>query len=270
MPNPMPSTNEELTTIKLARLSTHESQAYGAHVLADGDVLATALLSLVLFVLLGPQLVNLGAPGLAIAQVTCFALPALAISRMRTERFAAVGLVAFAGLTLIGTVLIATTLWIWLVHWIAPIGMQWASAEQNAALEATFALPSRPLWQSLLFFAIVPAICEELLHRGLILPALSKRIGPGFGLLAGAVLFGLSHFNLARLLPTAVLGFAAGSLRLRTGSLWPAMVLHALYNSSLLVASQVGWFPSAALALPAALGTLAGALLVWQTSPARV
>lgn len=248
-------------------MSTPDLHAYGAWVLADGDVLATAILSVALFVLLGPQLASCGAPGLVAAQVGCFALPALAVSRARTGRFAALGLSTFPSVTLIGAGLVAVSMWIWIVHWIAPIGANWASPEQNAQLEAIFALPSRPLWQSIAFFAVAPAVCEELLHRGLVLPSLCKRLGPPAGLITGAVLFGLSHFNLARLLPTAALGLATGALRLRTGSLWPSILLHASYNSSLLIASHVGWFPPSSFAFIAALLTVFGGALVHYTTP---
>tara|TARA_R110000868_G_scaffold214874_1_gene464984 strand:+ start:161 stop:928 length:768 start_codon:yes stop_codon:yes gene_type:complete len=247
-------------------LSTRNGRAYRAAVLATGDVLATTLLSVALFILLGPQFATLGAPGLVAAQLACFALPALALSRARTGRFAAVGLTAFPPLALIGTALIAITMWIWVVHWIAPLGVDWASPEQTAQLEAVFALPTRPLWQSLLFFAVVPAFCEELLHRGMLLPALCKRLGPVPGLVLGALLFGLSHFNLSRLLPTAVLGLAAGGLRLRTGSLWPSMALHAVYNGSLLIAAHASISPQGSWALPALLLTAIGVALVAQAT----
>ena len=46
-----------------------------------------------------------------------------------------------------------------------------------------------------------------------------------------AVLFGLLHLSLARLLPTAALGVVLGLLVVWTGSLWPAVLAHCLNNT---------------------------------------
>jgi len=62
-----------------------------------------------------------------------------------------------------------------------------------------------------------------------------------------------------------MLGLIAGALRIRTRSLWPAILLHGLYNASLLTAAQQDWPIPASLALPSALLTLlAGAGLCWK------
>ena len=224
---------------------------------------------MMLFLVLGPAVVSHGALGLAAAQVLSFAAPALYMSRARTGGFEAVGLRGFPPQVLFGTTLIALSLWIWNVHWIAPIGAEWASSEQIAELESFFALPSRPLWQSLLVFALVPAICEELLHRGVLLPALCKRLGPRAGLAISALLFGLSHFNLARLLPTTVLGLVAGGLRMRSASLWPSMILHAGYNASLLISAGQHWAPPSLLAPIAAAVTLSGGLWIYRCTESQ-
>ncbi|MCP4447248.1 MAG: CPBP family intramembrane metalloprotease [Myxococcales bacterium] len=237
--------------------------------LGVGDALAASILSLALFMLIGAQLAAQGAVGIMAAQLTSFALPALLVTRAKTGSFAPQGLRAFPLHAAAAPLLIGATLWIWNLHWVAPIGADWASIEQIAKLDTFFALESRPLWKSLLLFAIVPAFCEELLHRGLLMPALCKRLGAPAGLVLAALLFGLSHFNLSRLLPTAVLGLIAGGVRLRTGSLWPCMLLHAIYNGSLLVAANSVWAPPAYMAWIAAGATTAGALWLHRTTPMR-
>jgi membrane protease YdiL (CAAX protease family) len=223
-------------------------------------------MSFALFVLLGPLLASQGVWGLVAMQLVSFATPPLLLARARPEGLAALGLGRFPPMALAGTALIAISMWVWNVHWVAPIGIDWGPPDSSETLVELFALPSRPLWQSLLIFAIVPAVCEELLHRGVILPALSKHLGGPAALVLSSLLFGFSHFNLSRLLPTTVLGLAAGSVRLRSQSLWPCMVLHFLYNASLLIAAQKLWNPAASLAAPSALiSLLGGAWLLHST-----
>jgi membrane protease YdiL (CAAX protease family) len=44
-------------------------------------------------------------------------------------------------------------------------------------------------------------------------------------------LFGAFHLSILRFCPTAILGALLTFVRLRSGSLWPAMILHCLHNS---------------------------------------
>ncbi len=204
----------------------------------SSDIFAVLGLSLSVFVLAGPPLASMGNLGIVILQLGAFALPALLVAGGRERGFDALGFRACSALTLFGAALLAASLWYWNAYWIAPIGEDWASLEQTQAWSETLALDKRALWESLLVFALLPAVCEELLHRGVITPALARRLGFFPGLLLSALIFGLLHFNLARLLPTTVLGLAAGYVRLRTGSLLPSMLVHFLYNAGLLLAAH--------------------------------
>jgi membrane protease YdiL (CAAX protease family) len=67
---------------------------------------------------------------------------------------------------------------------------------------------------------------------------------------------------LSRLLPTAVLGGFAAYLRLRTGSLWPAILLHFVYNASLLLAVDQGWQWPKGGTIPAVIVTILGLAIV--------
>jgi membrane protease YdiL (CAAX protease family) len=85
--------------------------------------------------------------------------------------------------------------------------------------------------------ALAPAICEEVLFRGVVLPAMC-RLGAGFGLVASSALFALIHIDATTAglafhrLPFAfVVGLGLGSLRLFTGSLLPAIAAHAVINT---------------------------------------
>lgn len=95
-----------------------------------------------------------------------------------------------------------------------------------------------PLVWFLFALAVVPAICEEIFFRGYLFSAL-KPHGPAAAIFGSAVLFGLFHtfmaeiLGLERLLPTTLLGVMLGWLCWRSGSVFPGMVMHAVYNGCL-------------------------------------
>ena len=98
----------------------------------------------------------------------------------------------------------------------------------------------------LLTLAMVPAVCEELFFRGFLLSALRAHLRPGRAVAASALVFGLFHviavahdaLFLERLLPTTLLGLVLGWVCVRSGSLWPGIVLHALHNGLLIAISS--------------------------------
>lgn len=93
---------------------------------------------------------------------------------------------------------------------------------------------------SLIVIAALPAVCEELVVRGVLLPSLARPLGPAAAVAASALLFALMHMDPYRFLFTFVLGLVFGGLRLRTGSLWPPVLGHLTLNAlTFLVAPYV-------------------------------
>ena len=77
---------------------------------------------------------------------------------------------------------------------------------------------------------LVPAV-EEMLFRGAGYSLLFGRYGKGVAIVGTAVLFGLVH-GLVLALPLLVaFGLGLAWLRSRTGSIYPGMLLHGLFNS---------------------------------------
>ena len=95
-----------------------------------------------------------------------------------------------------------------------------------------------PLWLIWLVVAITPAVCEELLFRGFILNGL-RSLGavPAIGI--SALLFGIAHASIYRLLPTMFLGIILGIVVWRTGSLLCAIVMHAINNGLLAALTEM-------------------------------
>jgi membrane protease YdiL (CAAX protease family) len=83
--------------------------------------------------------------------------------------------------------------------------------------------------------AIAPAVCEELVLRGMVLPSLL--LGGPAAVVISAALFALIHLDPYRSAFTFALGLALGVLRLRSGSLLAPVLAHALVNTITFVAA---------------------------------
>lgn len=94
--------------------------------------------------------------------------------------------------------------------------------------------------------AVLPAICEELLHRGLLLNEIS-RIGYKKAILISSLLFAFIHFNINQFSYAFVLGLLMGVITVASKTLWPAIIIHFTNNflSVYLSAAKAnGWFLS--------------------------
>jgi len=100
--------------------------------------------------------------------------------------------------------------------------------------------------------AVLPAICEELMFRGALQGLLSPSL-KGTRLWATiGLIFGLFHFSLFRLLPTACLGSILSWLVWRNRSIYPAMCVHAAHNSLAVLSVMYSIEPFSPPALAAA------------------
>ncbi len=99
------------------------------------------------------------------------------------------------------------------------------------AMEKLLLLDNKPLplWTVWLVLSITPAICEELLFRGMIYSGL-RRLGKWSAIVVSALLFAVAHSSIYRLLPTLFLGVLMGYLVWRSGSIYCSMLFHAVNN----------------------------------------
>lgn len=84
--------------------------------------------------------------------------------------------------------------------------------------------------KGLLIVAVSPAICEELMHRGIILSAYERR-GTSRALIFSALFFGFFHFDVTNLLGPIFLGLMTGYYVVRTNSIFAGMLAHFLNNA---------------------------------------
>jgi sodium transport system permease protein len=88
-----------------------------------------------------------------------------------------------------------------------------------------------PSWQMYLLMALLPAICEELAFRGLFLHGIRHRFHPVLRCLLVGIVFGVFHYTLFRIAPTALLGVIITAIAMMTGSVLPGILFHAANNS---------------------------------------
>jgi sodium transport system permease protein len=128
----------------------------------------------------------------------------------------------------------------------------------------------------LVVFAVVPAVCEEILFRGFLQSGLVRAFQrPSAGIACTAAIFALFHL-LPQLYPgTFVLGLFVGWLAQSSGTLIPAMLAHGLNNALSIAfdnapdAVQQGLIDSPALAAAAVALLAASIVLLRRSMPPR-
>jgi hypothetical protein len=89
---------------------------------------------------------------------------------------------------------------------------------------------------------ILAPIAEELLFRGLLLPALSRWSGSQWiGILASGLMFGLIHMPLYQNVASLMLfGVVLGYIYVKSGSLTLAILVHAVFNAKTIAWLLIG------------------------------
>ena len=95
------------------------------------------------------------------------------------------------------------------------------------------------LFLAILATAILPALVEEFIFRGIILSELLP-YGKSFAVVASAMMFGISHFSIPQFAYAFLIGIIFGYLALETGSLKTTIMIHALNNAITLFNSYIG------------------------------
>tara|TARA_B100000029_G_scaffold203559_1_gene201668 strand:+ start:3496 stop:4110 length:615 start_codon:yes stop_codon:yes gene_type:complete len=86
---------------------------------------------------------------------------------------------------------------------------------------------------------IIAPIAEELMFRGYLLDSIRKMHGDGVAVVISAIIFGLVHFEPYTIGMAAIGGLVYGYIRVRTGSLWPSIVGHMIWNGIALVVTYL-------------------------------
>lgn len=117
-----------------------------------------------------------------------------------------------------------------------------------AALDVLAGPPPLGMVGFLLLNVVLGAFSEELMFRGVLLGALRTRLRPAAAVIISSALFGLAHLAnaaalgsvkiaMAQAVAAAMSGVVFAAIRVRTGSLLPAIAYHALWDFTSLMAA---------------------------------
>lgn len=164
----------------------------------------------------------------ALAQVLALAGVPLLLIRLHGGTRADLGLVAPPLLGVVGAIVAGAGSWLVAMRLAHPVVEATHAAPALRALSKE--LLTGDLAVVLLVRALVPAVCEELLHRGLLLGALAPRLGRVGAIAITTTVFAVLHLEPARMVSAALLGLIAGLLATWSRSLGPAIAVHAVNN----------------------------------------
>lgn len=187
----------------------------------DEDVLfqwATAISSLVLYALILAAILSISRP---------IERPVLGLRRPDSWA-AATGLIV-AGFVAIG--IVATAL--------NALGLD-AGDEQGLVPKDWEPGRAAPFVANFVVIAIVAPVVEELMFRGVGFAVVRQLGGTVAAVVVTSVLFGLAHGLVVALPVLAVFGLVLATVRWRTQSVYPPMILHGIFNGLALVAGVTG------------------------------
>lgn len=100
----------------------------------------------------------------------------------------------------------------------------------SAGVDSAEDVNTYPLILSLVVFAVVPAVVEEFVFRGVILGAYSK-VDVKAGIVISSLFFALLHFSFGSVMYGFFFGLLFAVIRLSTGNLVYTIIMHCLFNT---------------------------------------
>ena len=106
------------------------------------------------------------------------------------------------------------------------------------------------LFIGLLMIAVLPGLCEEVTHRGMLLKGFESKMGTMRAILWTSVLFGFMHLNIVQFFYATILGYMIALAVIATRNLWVGVIIHFVNNGIATYMSFAGrykWFGHNAL-----------------------
>jgi hypothetical protein len=121
----------------------------------------------------------------------------------------------------------------------------WMKTSEEQAARLTDALLQMPTFGSFLFnmlmIAVLPAVGEELVFRGLFQRLFKEWLGNAhLAILLAAFLFSAIHMQFYGFIPRLVLGLILGYLFYFSGSLWVPILAHFIQNGTVVLITWLG------------------------------
>ena len=141
-----------------------------------------------------------------------------------------------ASWTRAGGLVVLSLLAIWAISWVLDLFLD-ASEEQGLLPDGWDSSRAGAFATNFVLIAVVAPVVEETTYRGLGFAAFRSSFGPWVAVLVTGLAFGLSHGLLVALPVLTLFGVILALLRWKTESLYPPIVLHALFNAAALLAA---------------------------------
>lgn len=114
--------------------------------------------------------------------------------------------------------------------------------EDSLRILEAFFKGDTPSWLIFIHVALTPAICEEIMFRGLFLRVFERHMGTVSAIIITGLLFGFYHLRLTQVVVLSLIGMLLAWITIKTDRLWPAIIIHAVNNGILSLAPRL--FPS--------------------------
>ncbi|MBE5741007.1 MAG: CPBP family intramembrane metalloprotease [Clostridiales bacterium] len=197
----------------------------------------TALLCVAVVFVLGHTgvLVNEFLSSFLIQIVTMFAIPMLMYTLIVSKNFGNtikdIGLKKISAKVVIISIALGFVLY-FLNSFIADVFSAFISllGYENISSASESTITYGLLLKDLILTCILPAFCEEILHRGIMLHANKKYTNTRFCLIISSILFGLTHLNIRQFFYATILGYLIGYVSLASDSIIPCMIIHFMNN----------------------------------------
>lgn len=122
----------------------------------------------------------------------------------------------------------------WFYSTLYELGLRWFGIDPKLQEVAVALTDDQPLSARIYLLSVATVVApffEELMFRGIILPALAKVMRLGWAIVLVAVLFALVHLNVTSLLPLFIMSVAFSLAYLYSGNLLVPALMHGLFNA---------------------------------------
>jgi membrane protease YdiL (CAAX protease family) len=135
-----------------------------------------------------------------------------------------------------GALVVAGLVTIWVAGTLLGLALD-AGKEQGLVPHGWDAGRAAPFVANFVVVAVVGPVVEEVTFRGLGFGLLSAVTGPWPSVIVSGLAFGLAHGLVTALPVLALFGIILGWVRWKTGSIYPGMIVHGIFNGVALIAA---------------------------------
>ena len=193
-------------------------------------IAAFIIIEIIFFVVFAPLQYYFGMLGLALTELGLLACTLLAVKLtgqsfrevfpLRRPKFGQV----LGTLVLWGGCFLSTMLATLVLMYFFPEGFLQASSDINSIFNTV------PAPVQLLIVAVMPAVCEEAMHRGFIQHSFQSVRSDWVLILSMGLFFGIFHMDPYRFLPTAILGIGLSYVMQKTHNIFLPALFHFVHN----------------------------------------